>query len=128
MTNHNENCAIYHNSIDECDCERGQIRALKERVKELEQQFAVSELAVQFCDPIVDELNLTIRQFQARIRELDGIDRKWNDINSMNVEIHERLEAKLATAVEALEEIRDNQYLSEVVSETLREALAKIRS
>lgn len=41
--------------------------------------------------------------------------------------IEDDLRAKLAVAVEALEEIRDNQYLSEVVSETLREALTKIR-
>lgn len=33
---HNENCAIYPNSIDECDCERGQIRALQAKLKRVE--------------------------------------------------------------------------------------------
>lgn len=35
MSYHNENCATLHNSIDECDCDKGKIESLRAKVKEL---------------------------------------------------------------------------------------------
>lgn len=39
MSNHNENCATLHNSIDECDCDKGKIESLRAKVRELEQKL-----------------------------------------------------------------------------------------
>ena len=44
------------------------------------------------------------------------------------VEIAESLESHLKIAVEALEEVSRNQYISAIVDEVARDALAKIRS
>ncbi len=35
MSDHNENCATLHNSIDECDCDKGKIESLQAKVNEL---------------------------------------------------------------------------------------------
>lgn len=71
MSDHNENCAIYHNSIDECDCERGQIRALKERVRVLEQMNTNQCDSIGILNGTINALREEGSRFTARIRELE---------------------------------------------------------
>lgn len=82
------------------------------RVRILEEKLTVSELAVQFCDPIVDELNVTIRQQAARIRELE----EKLAVSNLTLELSDPIDEQLKSRIRELEQALPDAFRLRVIA------------